>query len=150
MGLGPLEISLLCLVLVFALALIAILIYFLLRAQGASPKPLSVRHGDLSALDGDDHPAYLTVSGERAMTASLDMGNNRIIGLQPAQGSGEAVTFDQTIKPGDVAGGDLSGSYPEPQVSSINGRPVADMPPSDGDVLTWNQEAGRWEPRRPG
>lgn len=150
MGLGPLEISLLCLVLVFSLALIAILIYFVLRAQVASPKPLSGRHGDLAALDSDDHPAYLPISGERAMAASLDMGNNRIVGLQPAQGSGEAMTFEQAIKPGDAARGDLSGSYPEPQVSSINGRPVADMPPSDGDVLTWNQAAGRWEPRQPG
>lgn len=36
-------------------------------------------HGDLSGLNGDDHPQYLLANGTRTMTGNLNMGSHNII-----------------------------------------------------------------------
>lgn len=65
-----------------------------------------------------------------------------------ASGIGQAPTPDMnSLRRGDAAGGDLAGSYPDPEVIRLRGMPVSATPPSDGQVLVWNQAAGQWEPR---
>ena len=49
--------------------------------------------------------------------------------------------------PSGPAGGDLGGTYPDPDVDGLQGEPVAATAPSEGDVLTYS--TGEWTPAAP-
>jgi hypothetical protein len=51
--------------------------------------------------------------------------------------------------PSGPAGGDLGGSYPNPDVVALQGLAVLAAAPSDGDVLTWDNGASNWAPIAP-
>jgi hypothetical protein len=97
-------------------------------------------------------------------TVSLDFGNvwdgaDRFlqIAVRPA-GSGSYTTLSPRVKinptpyairagvasPIGAAGGDLSGSYPNPTVARLQGRSVSNAAPGAGQVLKWNGSA--WAP----
>lgn len=40
--------------------------------------------------------------------------------------------------PTGTASGDLSGTYPSPEVAKIQGNAVSSTPPTDGYALVWN------------
>jgi hypothetical protein len=44
------------------------------------------------------------------------------------------------------AGGDLSGTYPSPDVVALQGFNVSSDSPSNGEVLTWSSGSGAWVP----
>lgn len=103
-------------------------------------------HGNLNGLTEDDHAQYLLASGERPLSGALDLDGNKIVGLPEASSAGEAVSFEQALKTGDAAGGDLGGVFPDVVVEGLQGNPVADLTPEPGDMLRFNGESGRWEP----
>jgi hypothetical protein len=95
-------------------------------------------HGDLTGLDADDHPQYLRADGARALSAAWNVGGFRITGLAAATAAGDAVRFEQAVKAGDAADGDLAGSFPNPLVRGLRGRPIANLEPGSGHVLTYD------------
>ena len=48
------------------------------------------------------------------------------------------------IEVGTEATGDLTGNFPNPQVAGIQGRPIEDADPTDGQVLKW--DGNQWAP----
>lgn len=104
-------------------------------------------HGALNGLSDDDHPQYLLASGLRALMGNLAAGDFKLTGLGAATAPGDAVRFEQAVKSGDAAGGDLAGAYPNPMVAKLQGRAVAGTAPTAGQVLTFDGSA--WAPAMP-
>lgn len=104
------------------------------------------RHGDLLGLDDDDHLQYLLVDPtDRSLIADLDAAGYRVVGLPAAQANGQAVPYEQAVKTGDAAGGDLAGTYRNPDVVRLRGRSLSATAPSNGQVLVWTGSA--WTPQ---
>lgn len=58
--------------------------------------------------------------------------------------NGQWEPADDNTLIGAAAGGDLSGTYPDPTVSGIQGNSVANTAPATGQVLKWN--GSQWAP----
>ncbi len=101
-------------------------------------------HGALQGLGNDDHPQYLLVDGSRALTGALNVRGNKLTNLAAATADGEAVRYEQAVKSGDAAAGDLSGTYPNPTVARLQGSAVSSTAPTDGQILAFDGTS--WTP----
>lgn len=62
---------------------------------------------------------------------------------------GEALYRGVTAWEAALPGGDLAGTYPNPTVAKIQGEDISTTPPTDGQVLTWDNTTSEWTPETP-
>ena len=64
--------------------------------------------------------------------------------------AGNSMWVSEKPIPGGTAGGDLSGTYPNPIVAGLQGRSVSNTAPTDGYAIIWNDGASEWQPGQSG
>lgn len=106
---------------------------------GGGGSPTGAATGDLSGSYPSPVVAQLQT---RPVSASAPSSGNSLIWNGAAWAPGTV----SGVPPTGSASGDLSGTYPSPTVSQLQGRVVNSVSPTDGYVLTWSGVDAYWLP----
>jgi hypothetical protein len=81
------------------------------------------------------------------MSGAIAMGSNKITGLANGSGAQDAAAFGQiptALPPDGTAGGDLSGTYPNPAAAKVNGTSVPATPAAGQLIRATGTTAAAW------
>ena len=121
-----------------------------ISVSGSSPNFTINNIGDTNTADdlttatnfgGDVSGTYNNLQIGAGAVGTSEIANGSITLVDLAAG-----VIPTMLPPSGAAGGDLSGTYPNPTVAKIQGQTVATTAPTDGQVLRYSAANSQWEP----